>query len=96
MCSCFNCLAFSDVDASIRIADNMLYLKLECNNSDVHLTLNPSQALILAQNLYSALNKFQLANLADEKNYGNLSVIISDETESNEDDDEDLSCVVPF
>ena len=96
MCSCFNCLAFSDVDASIRIADSMLYLKLECNNSDVHLTLNPSQALILAQNLYSALNKFQLANLADEKNYGNLSVIISDETESNEDDDEDLSCVVPF
>ncbi|MBQ3443430.1 MAG: hypothetical protein IJG33_09315 [Selenomonadaceae bacterium] len=47
MSSYFNCAAFDDVNASIRLSDNVVFLALkgEDKNADMHITLNPFQGM---------------------------------------------------
>lgn len=77
MCSFFHCLAYHDATLNIRVADNVLFLAINDENADIHLTLNPNQIYSLIQNLNIALSQISLANLADEKNFGNLDIRIS-------------------
>lgn len=74
MCSFFNCVAYNDIDASIRIDDNVIFLALNDKNSSVHITLNPLQVRTLAKYLEIALNQIDFANLIDEHHFGNLTV----------------------
>ena len=77
MCSFFHCLAYHDASLDIRVDDNVLFLAINDENADIHLTLNPNQIYSLIQNLQIALSKIAVANLADEKNFGNLDIHIS-------------------
>ena len=77
MCSFFHCLAYHDATLNIRVADNVLFLAINDDNADIHLTLNPNQIYSLIQNLNIALSQISLANIADEKNFGNLDIRIS-------------------
>lgn len=77
MASFFNCLAYRDASLNIRVADNVLFLAINDEYNDVHLTLNPSQIYSLIQNLQIALSQIPVANFADEKNFGNLDTLIS-------------------
>ncbi len=83
MSSFFNCLAYRDASLNIRVADNVLFLAINDENNDVHLTLNPSQIYSLIQNLQIALSQIPVANLADEKNFGNLDTLISIDSDEN-------------
>lgn len=77
MCSFFHCLAYHDSSLDIRIADNVLFLTINDKNADIHLTFNPNQIYSLIQNLQIALSQIPVANLEDEKNFGNLDILIS-------------------
>ena len=77
MCSFFNCLAYHDASLDIRVADNVLFLAINDENADIHLTLNPNQIYSLIQNLQIALSQISVADLEEEKNFGNLDIRIS-------------------
>lgn len=77
MCSFFHCLAYHDTLLDIRVADNVLFLAINDENADIHLTFNPNQIYSLIQNLQIALAQISVADLEDEKNFGNLDILIS-------------------
>ena len=74
MCSFFNRVAYNDIDASIRLDNNVIFLALDDKNSSVHITLNPLQVRTLAKYLEIALTQIDFANLIDEHHFGNLTV----------------------
>jgi len=85
MCSFFNCAAYSDINATIRLDGHVVFLALNDANTSVHITLNPLQVRTLAKYLSVALTQIDFANLLDEQHFGNLTVQIE------QDDDEELA-----
>ena len=83
MCTFFNCLAYNDVAATIRLEGSVVFLALDDENTSVHVTLNPLQVRMLAKYLEIALSQIDFANLLDEQHFGNLTVKI-DQDEDNE------------
>ena len=78
MCSFFNCVAYKDIDATIRLDDRVVFLALDDKdkNSSVHITLNPLQIRTLAKYLSLALTQIDFQNLTDEEYFGDLTVQI--------------------
>ena len=76
MCTFFNCLAYNDVAATIRLEGSVVFLALDDENTSVHVTLNPLQVRMLAKYLEIALTQIDFANLCDEKYFGNFTVQI--------------------
>ena len=85
MCSFFNCVAYKDIDATIRLDEHVVFLALndKDKNTSVHITLNPLQVRTLAKYLSVALTQIDFANLLDEQQFGDLTVQI----EQNESDE---------
>lgn len=83
MCSFFNCLAYKDIDATIQLDGQVVFLALNDKNSSVHVTLNPLQVRTLAKYLSVVLTQIDFANLLDEQHFGDLSVQI-EQNESEE------------
>ena len=98
MSSYFNCAAFDDVNASIRLDDNVVFLalKVEDKNADMHITLNPFQARILAKYLSVALTKINFADLLAAKHFGDLTVEIEQDNLHENFDEEEYALAVPF
>jgi len=84
MCTVFNCLAYEDIAATIRLDGRVVFFALDDKNTSVHVTLNPLQVRMLAKYLEIALTQIDFANLLDEQHFGNLTVKIE------QDDDEEL------
>ena len=82
MSSVFNCVAYEDIDATIRLDGRVVYLALEDvqKSSSVHLTFNPFQVRILAKYLSVALEQIDFADLRDENHFGDISVRIEQDT----------------
>ena len=82
MSSFFNCLAYEDIDSTIRIDGSAIYLALEDTGkrSSIHLTLNPFQVRILAKYLAITLDQIDFADLRDENNFGDISIRIEQDT----------------
>lgn len=76
MCTFFNCVAYKDLDATIRLADHVIFLALDDKDTSLHVTLNPLQIRTLAKYLSVALSQIDFANLLDEKHFGDLIVRI--------------------
>ena len=78
MSSVFNCLAYNDINSTIRLDGRVVYIALEDaqKSSSIHLTLNPFQVHILAKYLSVALEQIDFADLRDEKHFGDLVVKI--------------------
>ena len=85
MCTFFNCVAYEDIDATIRLDGRVVFLALDDANTSVHVTLNPLQVRTLAKYLEIALTQIDFANLFDEQHFGNLTVQIE------QDEDDELS-----
>lgn len=87
MCSFFNCVAYKDIDATIRLDGHVVFLALndKDKNSSVNITLNPLQVRTLAKYLEIALSQIDFANLLDEQYFGDLTVQIE------QDDSEELA-----
>lgn len=100
MSSFFNCAAYDDVDTTIRLDDNVVFLalKIKDKDSDMHITLNPFQTRILAKYLTVALSQIDFISLADEKHFGDLTVHIEQDNSQDEDFDyeENYALAVPF
>lgn len=99
MSSFFNCAAYDDVDTTIRLDDNVVFLalKIKDKDSDMHLTLNPFQTRILAKYLTAALTQIDFKSLADEKLFGDLTVQIEQDNLQDEDfDEEEYALAAPF
>lgn len=98
MSSYFNCAAFDDVNASIRLSDNVVFLalKVEDKNADMHITLNPFQVRVLAKYLTIALTKINFADLLAEKHFGDLTVEIEQDNLHEDFDEEEYALAVPF
>ena len=98
MSSYFNCAAFDDVNASIRLDDNVVFLalKVEDKNADMHITLNPFQVRILAKYLSVALTKIDFVGLLTEKHFGDLTVEIEQDNLHENFDEEEYALAVPF
>lgn len=96
MSSFFNCAAYDDVDSTIRLDDNVIFLafKVKAKDSDIHITLNPFQARILAKYLSLALSKIEFKDLTDENHFGGLTVCI--EQESPQEEEGNYAVAVPF
>ena len=82
MSSFFNCVAYEDIDSTIRIDGRVVYLALEDakKRSSIHLTLNPFQVRILAKYLSVALDQINFVDLRDENHFGDISVRIEVDT----------------
>ena len=76
MSSFFNCAAYDDVDATIRLDERVVFIALDDKTSSVHITLNPLQVRTLAKYLSVALSQIDFANLLDEQHFGDLTVRI--------------------
>ena len=99
MSSFFNCAAYDDVDTTIRLDDNVVFLalKIKDKDSDMHITLNPFQTRILAKYLTVALTQIDFKSLADEKHFGDLTVQIEQENLQDENfDEEEYALAAPF
>ena len=99
MSSFFNCAAYDDVDTTIRLDDNVVFLalKIKDKDSDMHITLNPFQTRILAKYLTAALTQIDFKSLADEKHFGDLTVQIEQDNLQDEDfDEEEYALAAPF
>jgi len=96
MSSIFNCVAYEDIDATIRLDGRVVYLALEDTekSSSIHLTLNPFQVRILAKYLSVALDQIDFADLRDENNFGDISVRI--EVDNQSEDEDDYAVAAPF
>ena len=75
--SYFQCVAYADVETTVRVDDNVIYVKIEAENTSLHLTFNPAQILILAESLNLALSKIAVEEISEENNYGNMTVEIT-------------------
>ena len=82
MSSIFNCVAYDDINSTIRLDGNVVYLALEDaqKSSSIHLTLNPFQVRTLAKYLSVALTQIDFADMRDENNFGNISIHIEQDT----------------
>ena len=91
MSSIFNCVAYEDIDTTIRLDGRVVYLALEDTekSSSIHLTLNPFQVRTLAKYLAVALDQINFADLCDEQHFGNFTVHI--EQNSATDDCNEIS-----
>ena len=80
--SYFQCVAYADVETTVRVDDNVIYVKFDAETTSVHLTFNPAQILILAESLNLALSKIAVEEISEENNYGNMTVefTVSSET----------------
>lgn len=76
MCTFFNCVAYKDIDATIRIDNHVVFLALDDKTTSVHITLNPLQIHTLAKYLSAALSQIDFNNLLDEQYFGDLTVQI--------------------
>ena len=96
MSSYFNCAAYDDVDTTIRLGDNVVFLalKIKAKDTDMHLTLNPIQTRTLAKYLTAALTQIDFTDLADEEHFGDLTVEI--EHDNSQYDDKEYAWAVPF
>ena len=96
MSSYFNCAAYDDVDTTIRLGDNVVFLvlKIKAKDTDMHLTLNPIQTRTLAKYLTAALTQIDFTDLEDEEHFGDLTVEI--EENNSQYDDEEYALAVPF
>lgn len=92
MSSIFTCMAYSDVEATIRLGDNVVYLSLNDKKDNVHLTLNPAQALSLIQEMQIALSKMTIADITADTDFGDMSV----EVTSDYEEEDEMSIAVPF
>ena len=84
--SYFQCAAYTDVESTVRFEDNVIYVKLDTENTSVHLTFNPAQILILAKSLNLVLSKIFVEEITVENNYGNMTVEITVPSEEIDDD----------
>ena len=84
--SYFQCVAYTDVESTVRVEDNVIYVKIDAANTSLHLTFNPAQIIILAQSLNLALSKISVAAITGESNYGNMTVEITVPAEEPDDD----------
>ena len=86
MSSFFNCLAYEDIDSTIRLDGRVVYLALEDTGkrSSVHLTLNPFQVRTLAKYLAVVISQIDFAALRDEHHFGDFTVRIEQDF-SNDD-----------
>ena len=86
MSSFFNCLAYEDIDSTIRIDDRVVYLALEDTqkSSSVHLTFNPFQVRTLAKYLALALEQINFPDLRDEQHFGDFTIHIEQNSSSDE------------
>ena len=75
--SYFQCVAYADVETTVRVDDNVIYVKFDAENTSLHLTFNPAQILILAESLNLALTKISVEEISEENNYGNMTVEIT-------------------
>ena len=99
MSSFFNCAAYDDLETTIRLSDNVVFLALadKDKNTSVNLTLNPFQVRILAKYLTIALTQIEFSDLATENHFGNLTVQIEQENLSEENFmEEEYVWAVPF
>ena len=96
MSSVFNCVAYEDIDTTIRLDGRVVYLALEDTEkiSSIHLTLNPFQVRTLAKYLSVALDQIDFADLRDENNFGDISVRI--EVDNQSEDEDDYAVAAPF
>lgn len=65
MCSYSACQAYYDITSTIRIADNVLFLHINDEHSDISLTLNPKQARRLGELLTLASEELEQRENAD-------------------------------
>ena len=86
MSSFFNCVAYENIDSTIRIDGRVVYLALEDTEkiSSIHLTLNPFQVRTLAKYLSVALDQINFVDLCDEQHFGNLTVRIEQVSATND------------
>ena len=84
--SYFQCVAYADVETTVRVDDNVIYVKIDAENTSLHLTFNPAQILILAESLNLALTKISVEEISEENNYGNMTVEITVPSEEFDDD----------
>ena len=86
MSSFFNCVAYDDIDATIRIDERVVYLTLENagKSSSIHLTFNPFQVRTLAKYLPVAISQIDFADLRDENNFGDFTVRIEQISETDD------------
>ena len=99
MSSFFNCAAYDDVDTTIRLDDNVVFLalKIKDKDSDMHITLNPFQTRILVKYLTVALTQINFKSLEEEKHFGDLTVQIEQDNLQDDDfDEEDYALAAPF
>ena len=99
MSSFFNCAAYDDVETTIRLSDNVVFLALadKEKNTTVNLTLNPFQVRVLANYLKIALNQVNFRDLSKEKHFGDLTVQIEQENLPEENFmEEEYAWAVPF
>ena len=75
--SYFQCVAYADVETTVRVDDNVIYVKIDAEKTSLHLTFNPAQILILAESLNLALTKISVEEISEENNYGNMTVEIT-------------------
>lgn len=92
MSSFFTCMAYSDVETTIRLADDVVYISMKDSKDNVHVTLNPAQALCLTKELQFALSNIAIADITTDDAYGDMSVEISVE----EYEEEEMEAAVPF
>ena len=78
MSSFFNCVAYEDVETTLRLDDHVIFLALRVKgkDTDLHLTLNPFQARMLAKYLSVALSQIDFKELQNENLFGDLTVQI--------------------
>ena len=86
MSSFFNCLAYEDIDSTIRIDGRVVYLALEDaeKSSAIHLTFNPFQVRTLAKYLAVAISQIDFADLRDEHHFGDFTVSIEQISETDD------------
>ena len=84
--SYFQCVAYADIETTVRYEDNVIYVKIDTENTSVHLTFNPAQTMILVRSLSLALSKIPVEEITEESNYGNMTVEISVSAEERDDD----------
>ena len=71
MCSYHTCQAYNDIKSTIRLGEGVLYvtLKNKKDDSDVHITLNPSQASTLGEYLQVAGDEQKKNSISDRSPY---------------------------